>query len=70
MALGDLSYEQSKITEKTMEATTHLLNYAATKPNANIQYHKSGMILHIHSDGLYLYATKSLSCVQGHFSLS
>ena len=33
---------------------TELINYAATYPNAKIRHHKSDMILHTHSDALYL----------------
>ena len=36
VALGTLAAAQTKGTEKTMEATTQLLNYAATNPNATI----------------------------------
>ena len=35
-SLGYLAYVQSKISEKTMETITHLLNHTATIPNAKI----------------------------------
>ena len=53
-----------------MEATVHLLNYAATHPEAVIRFHKSAMILHIHSDASYLSEPKSRSRVGGFFFLS
>jgi len=49
-ALGSLAAAQSKVTETTAKACTKLLNYAATHPDAVVRYHKSGMILQIHSD--------------------
>ena len=33
IAHGDLASTQEKVTEKTMEAISHLLNYTATHPN-------------------------------------
>ena len=50
IAHGDLASTQEKVTEKTMEAISHLLNYTATHPNEKIRYHKRIMMLHIHSD--------------------
>ena len=49
-ALGSISAQQAKGTEKTYADTLWLLNYAATHPNATIKYTASDMILHIHSD--------------------
>ena len=37
VALGNLSSQQSKATEKTNDATLWLLNYSDSKPNAIIQ---------------------------------
>ena len=51
-------------------ATTHLLDYVATHPNAEIRYLASPMILHIHSDASYLTASKARSRAGGHFFLS
>jgi hypothetical protein len=70
VALGDLASAQTKGTQKTLDAVTWLLNYAATHPDATIRYHASGMILHVHSDGSYLSAPKARSRAGGHFFLS
>ena len=53
-ALGSITAEQSKGTEKSYANTLWLLNYTATHPNANIRYTASDMILHIHIDASYL----------------
>jgi hypothetical protein len=52
--LNDISTEQIKATEKTQAAADQLLDYLATHHDAKIRYHKSDMILHIHSDASYL----------------
>jgi hypothetical protein len=54
VALGTLAAAQTQGTEKTMDATVQLLNYAATHPDAAVRFHKSNMILYIHSDAPYL----------------
>ena len=54
VALGTLVAAQTKGTAKTMEAATQLLNYAATHPDAAIQYYRSDMMLYAHSDASYL----------------
>jgi hypothetical protein len=54
MPINDIATEQTKATEKTQAATNQLLDYLATHPDANIRYHASDMILHIHSDASYL----------------
>ena len=68
--LGDLSMEQTKSTQKTLEAVTHLLNYVATHPNATVRFYRSKMILHVHSDGSYLSLPKAKSRAGGYFFLS
>ena len=70
VALGDLDSEQTQGKQKTLNAITQLLNYAATNPNANIRYRKNDMVLHIHSSGSYLSAPKDRSRNGGHFFLS
>jgi hypothetical protein len=52
--LNDIATEQTKATDKMQAATKQLLNYLATNPDATIRYDASYMILHIHSDALYL----------------
>ena len=67
---GDLAAAQTKSMQKTVELMTELLNYAAACPKSKIIYHKSDMILHIHSDASYLLAPKTRSRAGGfHFFL-
>jgi hypothetical protein len=54
MPLNDIATEQTKATEKTQAEENQLLAYLATHPDATIRYHKSDMILHIHSDASYI----------------
>jgi hypothetical protein len=54
----------------TMDALVHLLNYAATHPEAKIRYHASDMVLHIVSDASYLSASEARSRLGGYFFLS
>ncbi|MGL5936068.1 MAG: reverse transcriptase domain-containing protein, partial [Cetobacterium sp.] len=60
-ALGTLASAQSAGTERTMDALTQLLDYAATHPNAKVRYHASDMILYVHSDASYLSEPKARS---------
>ena len=53
-----------------MEQIIWILNYAATYPEAKIQYHASVMCLHIHSDVSYLSAPKARSRASSFFILS
>jgi hypothetical protein len=69
VALGSLASEQTKGTEATMDACCHLLNYVATHPDATIRYHKSDMILIIHSDASYLSESEARSRAGGYFYL-
>ena len=68
VALCDLASEQTQGTQRTLNAITQLLNYAATHPNPTICYRKIDMVLHIHSDGSYLSSLKARSRAGGHFS--
>eukprot|EP00957_Ditylum_brightwellii_P097159 7399885-Ditylum_brightwellii.AAC.1 len=70
MALNAIAAEQEHPTSKTAAAMVQLLNYCATHPEATIQYHASGMVLHIHSDASYLSAPRAHSRAGGHFFLS
>ena len=70
VTINDMSHEQSSATTSTMAIVKHFLNYAATHPIAKLRYHKSNMILHVHSDGSYLSVSKSRSRAGGHFFLS
>jgi len=70
VALGTLASAQSKATEETIKAATHLLNYCATHPSATIRFTKSDMILHIVSDASYLTASGARSRLGGYFFMS
>jgi hypothetical protein len=70
VALGDLASAQANGTQATMNAAIHLLNYAATHPEATIRYKASDMVLHIVSDASYLSAPKARSRLAGYFFLS
>ena len=54
-AIGTIATQQSTPTEATMQAVTKLLNYAASHPDAQLQYTASDMILWIDSDASYLW---------------
>jgi hypothetical protein len=69
VALGTLASSQTKGTDNTMEATMQLLDYAATHPDAAIRYHKSDMVLYVHSDASYLSEPGARSRVGGIFYL-
>jgi len=65
VALSTLASAQSKATEDTLNATTHLLNYCATHPSATIRFRKSDLILHIISDASYPTASGARSRLGG-----
>jgi hypothetical protein len=67
MPLNDIVTEQTKATDKTQAATSQLLDYLATHPDATIRYHASDMILHIHSDASYLSVSNARSRLEGLF---
>jgi hypothetical protein len=69
-ALNVLASWQKHGTQATVKALVHLLNYAATHPNAKIRYSASSMVLHIHSDASYLTEPKAWSQAGGHHFLS
>ena len=68
-ALGSISAQQAKGTEKTYADTLWLLNYAATQPNATIRYTASDMVFHIHSDASYLSEPRARIRAGGHYFL-
>jgi hypothetical protein len=65
MPLNDKENEQTTAAEKTKTAADQLLDYLATHPDAEIRFHASGMILHIHSDASYLSVSKERSRLEG-----
>jgi hypothetical protein len=70
VALGTLSKEQTKGTEKTAQAVVRLLNYAARHPDVTVRYTASNMTLHIDSDASYLSLPKARSRGGGYYYLS
>jgi hypothetical protein len=68
VALGSIA--SAKTTEDTAKAVTHLLNYAASNPEATVRFYASDMCLKIHSDASYLSEPKARSRAGGHFFLS
>lgn len=70
VALGSITKQQAKDTEKTLEAIVKSLNYAAMHPDASICYHASNMVLHINSNISYLSMPEVHGCSDGFFYLS
>ena len=69
VALGTLGAQQSKGTEATMDACIDLLNYAATNPEAIVEFVASDMVLHIDTDASYLSESEARSRAGGYFYL-
>lgn len=69
-ALNEISTQQSKPTEKTLKATNHLLDYAATYPLAIIRFYASDMILAVESDAAYLVLPAAKSRIAGYFHMT
>ena len=69
VALGTIASAQSHGTENTMKATTQLLDYAASHPNAEVRFTASDMVLYVHSDASYLSEPKAQSRIGGIFWL-
>ena len=70
VALGSLAAAQAKGTQATAQASTQLLNYAASHSDAVLRYHASDMYLHVHSDASYLSESQARSRAGGLFFLS
>ena len=69
-ALNEISRTQSKPTQKTLEATNQLLDYAATYPDVTVRFHASDMVLYGESDAAYLVLPEAKSRIAGYFYLS
>jgi hypothetical protein len=65
--LNGIATEKTKATEKTQATANQLLDYIASHPDATIRYHKSDMILHIHSYASYLSVFHARSRLGGLF---
>ena len=61
VALGTIASQQAKATEVTAGKLLHLLDYAATHPDATIRYRANDMILKQQSDTSYLSEAKARS---------
>eukprot|EP00957_Ditylum_brightwellii_P047987 3644258-Ditylum_brightwellii.AAC.1 len=70
MAINTIAAQQANPTIDIAKDMVHLLNYCSMHPDAVLSYSASGMILHIHSDALYLSKTVVRSRAGGHFFLS
>lgn len=66
VSLESIATAQAKITAATAKATTQLLNYATSNPDAIIRFRASDMILHTHSDASYLSELKARSRAGGY----
>jgi hypothetical protein len=60
-ALSLLASAQAAGTAETMKALIHLLNYAASHPDAILRFRASDMKLHVHVDASYLCEPKARS---------
>jgi hypothetical protein len=69
MPVNDIETEKTTATKKTQTATSQILDYLATHPDATIRFYASDMILHIHSDASYLSVSKARSRLGGLFYL-
>ena len=72
VALGGFATKQTLGTasQNVMEDVYHFSNCVATHPDECIQYHASGMVLHVDSDTSYISVRKSRSRVGGFHYLS
>jgi hypothetical protein len=68
VALGSIA--AAKTTKDTAQSITQLLNYAATNPDAVIEYKRSDMVLHVHSDASFQSESQARSRSGGYFFLS
>ena len=53
-ASNDIACNISKVTQATLEATNHVLNYIACHQTPQIWYRANDMIVHVDSDAAYL----------------
>eukprot|EP00957_Ditylum_brightwellii_P052710 3995716-Ditylum_brightwellii.AAC.1 len=69
-AINGIVIQQAHATLNIAKAVTHLLNYCTTHPDAIIRYRTSGIVLHIHSDSLFMSELQARSREGRHFFLS
>eukprot|EP00957_Ditylum_brightwellii_P018312 1379122-Ditylum_brightwellii.AAC.1 len=70
VAINSIAAQQAAPTENTAAAIIHLLNYAATHPDAVIHYSASRMVLHTHSDASLMSESCARSQAGGHYFCS
>eukprot|EP00957_Ditylum_brightwellii_P151193 11512584-Ditylum_brightwellii.AAC.1 len=70
VAINSIAAQQAAPTENTVAAIVHLLNYAATHPDAVICYNASRMELHIHSNASFILESRVCSRAGGHYFYS
>eukprot|EP00957_Ditylum_brightwellii_P116804 8908745-Ditylum_brightwellii.AAC.1 len=70
MGLNALTSQQATATEKTAKAVVMILNYYTAYSDAVLRYHKSDMVLHVHSGASYLSKVEARSRAGGHFFVS
>jgi len=68
-ALNDLSIKHTKATTKSIQDSNQLIDYLHTNLNTTKIFHKSDMILNIHSNTPYLSVSKGRSRAARHFYL-
>jgi hypothetical protein len=68
--LNAIATQQAAPTQDTLEEIQQVLDYCASQEEAILTYHKSSMILAVHSNASYLNKHKSQSRAGGHFYLS
>ena len=69
-ALGFIASQQENSTERTMQKSKELLEYATTHPNAIITYRDGDMVLAGHSNASYLSESISRSRAGGHIFMT
>ena len=68
--LSTLASQQTKPTAATMAWVKEFLDYCNTQEPAVLTYHKSGMVLALHSDASYLSKNNARGRARGHHYLS
>ena len=67
--LSAIMAKQSKPTINTAQRSQQIMDYLATQEPAVLTYHKSDMVLAVHSDASYLNEEEARSRAGGHHSL-
>eukprot|EP00957_Ditylum_brightwellii_P126289 9628379-Ditylum_brightwellii.AAC.1 len=69
VALNNIGIQQPAPTKNTQKATTWLIDYMVTYPDACLRFFAGHMQLSVDSDGTYLVLSGAKSCFAGHFYL-